>query len=80
MSIVSFLSWERSDQAEASEGIKGFSIVGASLAESGSANNWPSCPGRSAKRVFAPGDPGIDAFFGRVTEKARRGWPGQARS
>src|SRR5882757_5064530 len=36
-----------------------------------------SCPGKSAKRVFALDDPGIHVFF---VPPPRRGWPGHRRS
>jgi len=41
------------------------------------AHRTPSCPGRSAKRVFALDVPGIHVLCGAKEE--RRGWPGQAR-
>src|SRR6185436_12062923 len=37
----------------------------------------PSCPGKSANRVFTLDVPGIHVL--KLSPKERRGWPGQAR-
>ena len=53
---------------EASEGIKGFSILEQPCGSAPQTN--PVMPGRSAKRVFAPGDPDILCAL-----KSKMGWP-----
>jgi tRNA (guanine-N7-)-methyltransferase len=55
---------------------RGVSAVSADLrVEAGFISS--SCPGKSAKHVFAPDVPGIHVL--QVVRRQRRGWPGQAR-